>query len=69
MGETVHGTSFKTGFGGKGANQCIAACFLGSRTAIIAKVGNDAWGSQYKQYLRDKNVLVDFVEELPGQVR
>lgn len=37
-GETVHGTSFKTGCGGKGANQCVMAARLGARTAMVAKV-------------------------------
>lgn len=36
--ETVKGTSFDTGFGGKGANQCVAAAKLGSKTALVAKV-------------------------------
>lgn len=37
-GETVHGTSFKTGCGGKGANQCVMAARLGAHTAMVAKV-------------------------------
>lgn len=37
-GETLRASKFQTGFGGKGANQCIAAAKLGSRTAIVAKV-------------------------------
>lgn len=38
MSETVKGRSFESGFGGKGANQCVAAAKLGSRTAMVAKV-------------------------------
>lgn len=37
-GETVLGTKFQTGFGGKGANQCAAAAKLGGKTAFIARV-------------------------------
>ena len=37
-GETVHGTSFRSGCGGKGANQCVMAARLGARTAMVAKV-------------------------------
>ena len=37
-GETIHGTSFCQGFGGKGANQCIMAAKLGAHSAMIAKV-------------------------------
>ena len=37
-GETIHGSKFKMGFGGKGANQCVTAAKLGAKTAMVAKV-------------------------------
>ena len=37
-GETLHGHSFKIGFGGKGANQCVMAARMGAKTAMVAKV-------------------------------
>lgn len=37
-GETIHGHKFFTGFGGKGANQCIQAARLGARTTMVCKV-------------------------------
>lgn len=37
-GETIHGSSFSQGFGGKGANQCVMAAKLGARAAMVAKV-------------------------------
>lgn len=37
-GETIQGTKFSMGFGGKGANQCIMAARLGCETAMVAKV-------------------------------
>lgn len=37
-GETLRATKFQYGFGGKGANQCVAAAKLGSSTALISKV-------------------------------
>ncbi|XP_055914001.1 ribokinase [Eupeodes corollae] len=61
-GETLHGTSFATGFGGKGANQCVAAAKLGAKTAIIAKVGGDAWGKTYLDHLQKENVNTDHVQ-------
>ena len=33
-GETIQGTYFSKGFGGKGANQCVMAARLGARTAM-----------------------------------
>uniref|UniRef100_A0A8D0GMU7 Ribokinase n=1 Tax=Sphenodon punctatus TaxID=8508 RepID=A0A8D0GMU7_SPHPU len=46
-GETIHGHKFFTGFGGKGANQCVQAARLGARTSIICKVGSDSFGNDY----------------------
>lgn len=37
-GETLRANKFQNGFGGKAANQCVAAARLGSKTAIISKV-------------------------------
>jgi len=37
-GQTVHGKQFHTDFGGKGANQCIAAQKLGADTAFVGCV-------------------------------
>lgn len=44
LGETVIGTSFTTGFGGKGANQAVQAARLGGRVAMVARVGDDDFG-------------------------
>jgi ribokinase len=43
-GETVKGTSFKLGPGGKGANQGVAAQRSGAYVTMITKVGNDIFG-------------------------
>lgn len=37
-GETLRATRYQNGFGGKGANQCVAAAKLGSKTVLISKV-------------------------------
>ena len=34
-GETVRGRDFRQGFGGKGANQCIACSRLGGNAVVI----------------------------------
>src|SRR5205807_7140771 len=44
LGETVFGKRFDLGFGGKGANQAVAARLCGANVAIVAKVGNDLFG-------------------------
>ncbi|XP_005102957.1 ribokinase [Aplysia californica] len=55
-GETITGTKFSTGFGGKGANQCVTAGKLGAKVAMVSKVGNDAFGQDYLKNLQDCNV-------------
>ena len=38
-------------FGGKGANQAVAAKRLGGEVALITKVGNDHYGKSYRRHL------------------
>lgn len=66
-GETLHGHKFANGFGGKGANQCVAARRLGAKTAMVAKLGSDSWGQQYKEHLQREGVNVEFVKQCEGE--
>src|SRR5713101_3765093 len=43
-GETIFGKKFDLGFGGKGANQAVAARLCGSKVGMVAKVGSDLFG-------------------------
>src|SRR5208282_5083988 len=43
-GETLFGKSFEIGFGGKGANQAVAARLCGAEVVMVAKVGRDLFG-------------------------
>src|ERR1700723_1144575 len=43
-GETIFGQRFDLGFGGKGANQAIAARLCGADVFMVARVGNDLFG-------------------------
>ncbi len=43
-GETIFGKKFDLGFGGKGANQAVAACLCGASVGMVAKVGSDLFG-------------------------
>ncbi|EDW82078.1 uncharacterized protein Dwil_GK25613 [Drosophila willistoni] len=63
-GETLHGHKFQKGYGGKGANQCVAAARQGSRTALIAKLGDDTFGTDYLQQLRKEGINVNHVNLL-----
>lgn len=50
-GETIPCQDLVTVFGGKGANQAVAAKRLGSRVNFITKLGNDHYGQSYRRYL------------------
>ena len=43
-GETIFGNSFDLGFGGKGANQAVAARLCGAEVSMVARVGQDLFG-------------------------
>ena len=43
-GETIFGEQFDLGFGGKGANQAVAARRCGADVAMVARVGSDLFG-------------------------
>jgi ribokinase len=44
MGETLHGSAFHLGYGGKGANQAVMAAKLGARVTMVTKLGRDVFG-------------------------
>lgn len=50
-GETVAGREMHVGFGGKGANQAVAAARLGARVSFVARVGDDPFGADYLRRL------------------
>ena len=43
-GQTIFGDRFDLGFGGKGANQAVAARLCGAQVDMVAKVGDDLFG-------------------------
>lgn len=62
----LHGTDFQTGFGGKGANQAVAAAKLGSRVAMISIVGDDANGQATLKNFSSHGVDAEHVRLCPG---
>jgi len=50
-GETIRGDDVVIAFGGKGANQAIAAKRLGGKVGFITKLGEDHYGATYRWYL------------------
>ena len=70
MGETLHGTEFRMGYGGKGANQAIMAAKLGSKVVMVSKVGDESFGAGTLENFKKNGVSIDFVykskEEFSG---
>lgn len=52
LGETLHGTDFRLGFGGKGANQAVMAAKLGARVTMVTKLGSDVFGDNMLENFR-----------------
>ena len=50
-GETITGQGLATAFGGKGANQAIAARRLGGEVVFLTNLGRDSFGTSYRKYL------------------
>jgi len=45
IGETIAGSAFKMGPGGKGSNQAVAAARAGADVVFCTRIGNDAFGA------------------------
>lgn len=57
-GETVIGSNLQTTFGGKGANQAVAASRAGARVSFVGKLGRDHPGERYAEQLRREGIEV-----------
>jgi ribokinase len=55
-GETISGGDQVTVFGGKGANQAVAAARMGAEVALIGCIGEDDVGRRYLDHLRTEGV-------------
>jgi len=55
-GETVGHGRFRSGPGGKGLNQAVAAARFGAATAFVGCVGRDLHGDVLEQALRDEGI-------------
>lgn len=64
VGETVKGASFSTSFGGKGANQAVAAARLGAPIKMAGTVGDDEFGTLLLENLKRNGINTDNVERV-----
>jgi ribokinase len=64
-GETLLGTSFRLGPGGKGSNQAVAVARLGGKAFLITKVGKDSFGQMALDMYSSEGVDTRFVVTSP----
>jgi ribokinase len=60
-GETVIGTSFELGLGGKGANQAVMCALLGATAHFIGCLGRDVFGEMTIENLKSFDIDTSFV--------
>jgi len=60
-GETLLGGTFFMNPGGKGANQAVAASRLGGKVTFISKTGNDIFGEQSVQNLKNEGINTEYM--------
>jgi ribokinase len=65
-GETIFGQRFDLGFGGKGANQAVAARLCGAEVLMIAKVGDDLFGEATIRNFQSYGIDTRHVQVVPG---
>jgi ribokinase len=65
-GETIFGKKFDLGFGGKGANQAVAARLCGANVGMVAKVGSDLFGPATIKNLEAQGIDATYVRIAEG---
>ncbi|HVF84501.1 MAG TPA: ribokinase [Abditibacteriaceae bacterium] len=60
-GQTVTGSDFVMNPGGKGANQAVAACKLGARTQLVARLGNDLFAQASRRSFEEVGLGTDYL--------
>ncbi|MPW42971.1 ribokinase [Acinetobacter guerrae] len=67
-GQTITAKNYKVAFGGKGANQAVAAGRSGANVSFIACVGDDDAGKNIKAQLQKDHVDVQAIQNTTGQL-
>ena len=65
-GETIFGREFNLGFGGKGANQAVAARLCGAEVSMVARVGDDLFGEATIRNFQALGIDTTHVQVTPG---
>jgi ribokinase len=65
-GETIFGKKFDLGFGGKGANQAVAARLCGADVFMVARVGSDLFGPATIENFKKIDIDTSHVKQVEG---
>jgi ribokinase len=65
-GETIFGQRFDLGFGGKGANQAVAARLCGADVFMVARVGSDLFGPATIDNFKRLGIDTSHVKQVEG---
>jgi ribokinase len=65
-GETIFGQKFDLGFGGKGANQAVAARLCGADVFMVARVGSDLFGPATIDNFKKLGIDTTHVKQVEG---
>ncbi len=65
-GETIFGQKFDLGFGGKGANQAVAARLCGAEVFMVARVGSDLFGPATIENFKKLGIDATQVKQIEG---
>lgn len=66
VGETIEAPDFQIGFGGKGANQAVAAAKLGADVLMVTRVGDDVFGKEYIANFKSLGIDTRYVKQVAG---
>ncbi|KGQ62047.1 ribokinase [Gallibacterium anatis] len=66
-GETLSGQNYHIVYGGKGANQAVAAARLGAKVDFIACIGEDKIGLEMKQAFQKDGINTESIATIQGE--
>ncbi|WP_265520049.1 ribokinase [Nitratireductor luteus] len=68
IGETISGSGFSVGPGGKGSNQAVACAQAGAEVSFISKLGRDTFGEMALKTYAEKGVTpkITMMDDMPS---
>ncbi|QIM66189.1 ribokinase [Mannheimia granulomatis] len=67
-GETLSGTGYHIAYGGKGANQAVAAARLGAKVSFIGCIGNDDIGRAMKTAFEQDGINTQSIKTIQNEM-